>query len=184
MTTDPDNVLVAVSGAVFRGLTSATAPTTPVGAPTGFTDLGYIGEDGVEITLPGEGDVTRFKAWGGGTVRVSREVSEDNPTWAFVMMETNLESVETYFGVEVTQTADFGSLAYKVSNRTASSYVVDAVDGSELIRDYIPKGVVTEVVAHKLSSGEVIGYGVTVEGELDGDLDYNFKRWMTSLASS
>jgi hypothetical protein len=97
------------------------------------------------------------------------------------MLETKLETVETYFGVTVTQTATEGSFEYSVTNRDHFSYVVDVVDGAELIRDYIPYGVVTEVGSHTLSNGDPIGYEVTVEGERDPVKNYNFKRWATAL---
>ena len=182
MVLDASKARVAVTGGVFRGLTSATAPTGTAGAPTGFTDLGYINEDGVEIELPDSGDVTPVKAWQNGvTVRTIRVPGDDNPTWTFTMMETKLETIETYFGVTVTQTATEGSFEYRVTSRGASSYIVDAVDGAELQRDYIPRGVVSSVGAHTLSNGEVTGYQVTVDGELDAVKNYNFKRWSTAL---
>lgn len=182
MALDASKVRVAVTGAVHKGPTTATAPVGTAGAPVGFTDLGYIGEDGVEIELPGVGDSTPIKAWQNGTtVRTIRTASEDKPTWHFTMLETTLATVETYFGVTVTQTATEGSFEYVVQDRGHESYIVDAVDGAELMRDYIPHGVVTEVGPHLLSNGEASGYEVTVEGDLDPELNYNFKRWATAL---
>lgn len=182
MALDADNVRVAVTGAVFSGLTSAAAPTGTAGAPTGFTDLGFISEDGVEIELPDAGDSTPIKAWQNGTtVRTIRTPSEDNPTWHFTMIETKIETVEEYFGVTVTSGATEGSFEFDNSVRPYKSYVVDAIDGAELLRDYIPKGIVTSVGAHTLSNGDPIGYEVTVEGELNSTLGYNFKRWATAL---
>lgn len=182
MANNTDNVRVAVTGAISKGATTEAAPTGTSGAVTGFVDLGYIGEDGVEITLPDSGDATPIKAWGGDTVRVVRTPSDDNPSWAFTMLETNLTTVETYFGVTVTQTATEGSFEYTVAARDHNSYVIDAIDGAELIRDYIPYGIVTAVEAHTLATGEAIGYGVTIEGEL-GAAGFNFKRWSTALKS-
>ena len=181
--TDATKVRVAVTGAIFKGPTTATAPTGTSGAPdAAFTDLGFISEDGVEISLPGSGDSTPIKAWQDGTtVRVIRTPSEDNPTWAFKMLETTLATVETYFGVTVDQTATEGSFEYEVTNREHHSYIVDTIDGAELIRDYIPYGIVTEVESITLANGEAIGYGVTVEGERDPVLGFNFKRWATAL---
>lgn len=182
MATDATKARSWLSGAVFKGLTSATAPTGTSGAPTGFTDLGFLSEDGVDIEIPGTGDSTPIKAWQNGTtVRTVRTPSEDNPSWKFTMLETSLATVETYFGVTVTQTATEGSFAYTVSNRGYNSYIIDGIDGAELQRDYVPKGIVTDVEAHKLANGEVTGYGVTVEGELDPVKGYNFKRWATAL---
>ena len=179
---DASKVRVAVTGGVFRGPTTATAPTGTSGAPTGLTDLGFISEDGVEISLPGAGDSSPIKAWQGGTtVRTIRTPSDEVPTWHFIMLETSIKTVETYFGVTVTSTATEGSFEYTVADREHSSYVVDVVDGAELIRDYIPYGVVTEVGSHKLSNGEAIGYEVTVAGDLDPTKKYNFKRFATAL---
>lgn len=182
---DATKVRVAVTGAVFKGPTSATAPTGTSGSPdAAFVDLGFISEDGVEISLPGSGDSTPIKAWQDGTtVRVIRTPSEDNPTWKFKMLETTKATVEEYFGVTVTQTATEGSFEYEVTNREHGAYIVDVVDGAELIRDYVPYGIVTEVESITLATGEAIGYGVTVEGERHPTLGYNFKRWATALKS-
>ena len=184
MAADAAKVRVAVTGAVYKGLTSAAAPAGTAGAPTGFTDLGYISEDGVEISLPGVGDSTPIKAWQSGTtVRTIRTPSEDKPSWHFTMIETSLDTIELYFGVTVTQTATEGSFEYTVADRAPVSLVVDAIDGAELIRDYVPNAVVTDVGAHTLSNGDPIGYEVTVEGDLDPVKNYNFKRWATALKS-
>lgn len=182
MTTDAGNVRVAVTGAVYKGAYAATAPTGTSGAPASHTDLGYISEDGVEISLPGVGDSTPIKAWQGGTtVRTIRTPSDDKPSWQFTMIETSIETVELYFGVTVTDGATEGSFTYTVTDRDPFSLVVDVVDGAELIRDYVPNAVVTGVEAHKLANSEEIAYGVTVEGDLDPTKNYNFKRWATAL---
>lgn len=182
MATDASKVRVAVTGAIFKGPTSMTAPTGTSGAPAGATDLGFVGEDGIEIGLPDAGQATPIKAWQNGTtVRTIRTPSEDNPSWKFVMLETKKETVETYFGVTITQTATEGSFEYSVTSRDHHAYVVDVVDGAELIRDYVPYGVVTSVGPHTLANGSPIGYEVTVEGERDPVLNYNFKRWATAL---
>lgn len=186
MATDATNVRVAVTGALFKGPTTATAPVDEATAPdAAFLDLGYLGEDGIEISLPGAGDATPIKAWQDGTtVRVVRTPSEDNPTYAFVMIEDKKETVETYFGVTITQTVTNGTFEYEVTNRDHHSYIVDVVDGAELIRDYLPYAVVTEVQSITLANSSAIAYGVTVEAERDPSLGYNFKRWSTSLKTA
>lgn len=178
------NVRVAVTGAVSKGLTSATAPTGTAATLTGFTDLGGISEDGVALSLPDNGDSTPLKIWqNGATVRTVRATSEDLPTLAFTMVETSLDSIETYFGVTVTQTLTEGSFEYVVQNRTADSYVLDVIDGSELIRLYIPQGVVSSVGEVSLTNADAIGWQVTIECELNSTAGYNFKTWMTALKS-
>jgi len=182
MAADASKVRVAVTGAVYKGPTTATAPTGTAGAPTGFTDLGYISEDGVEVDLPGVGDSTPIKAWQNGTtVRTIRTASEDKPSWHFTMLETSLATIETYFGVTVTQTATEGSFEYRVQDRAPISLIVDAIDGAQLRRDYVPNAVVTEVGTHTLSNGDASGYEVTIEGDLDSVKNYNFKSWNTAL---
>lgn len=183
MTATASQVRVAVTGAVSKGPTSATAPTGTSGTLTGFEDLGFISEDGVEITMPDAGDSTPIKAWQDGTtVRTIRTPTEDNPTWHFTMLETSIATIETYFGVTVTSTVTEGSFEFVASaTKPFASYVVDVIDGSELIRDYIPKGVVTSVGAQTLSNGAPVGYEVTIEGELDSTKGYNFTRWATAL---
>lgn len=187
MTLDASKVRVAVTGAVFRGTTSMTAPTGTSGAPSGgsVADLGYINEDGVEIELPDAGDSTPIKAWQNGTtVRTIRTPTEDLPTWHFTMMETKKETIETYFGVTVTQGVSEGSFEYVASAaRPVNSYVIDAVDGVELLRDYIPRGVVASVGGHTLANEEPTTWEVTIEAEFDSVKGYNFKRWATALKS-
>lgn len=180
---DSTNAFVAVTGGVLKGATTAAVPTGTAGASTGFSDLGFIGDSGVEIELPDAGDATPLKAWQNGTtVRTIRTASEDNPTWTFTMLETSKATVETYFGVTVTTGATEGSFEFSASAaRAVASYIVDAVDGAELQRDYIPRGVVASVSSHVLANGEVSGYEVTIEGELDTVKGYNFKRWATQL---
>lgn len=177
---DATNVRVAVSGAVFRGVT--TAPTGTSGAPAGAVDLGFISEDGVEISLPDAGDSTPIRAWQDNTtVRTIRTPSDDNPSWQFTMIETSIDTIETYFGVTVTSSVSEGEFEFEVTNRDHEGYVIDAIDGAELMRDYIPHGIVTTVGSHTLANSEATAYEVTIEGERDPVLGYNFKRFATAL---
>lgn len=180
---DSSKVRVAVTGAISKGLLSATAPTSASAPATGFTDLGYIGEDGVTYAAAGEGDSTPIVAWqGGATVRTIRSPSDENPSWNFVMLETKLETIETYFGVTVTQSASEGTYTIDTSAvRAYASYVLDVVDGAELIRVYIPRGIVTEVGDITYANGEAVGYEVTIEAERSGSLGYNAKTFATAL---
>ena len=184
MAVDASKVRVAVTGAVMKGATTAAAPTGTSGTTTGFVDLGGISTDGVEIELPSAGDSEVIRVWQNNMiVRTIRTPDDESPTWKFTMMETKKETVETYFGVTITQTATEGSFEWKNDARTPSSYIVDAIDGLELIRDYIPNGVVTEVESHTFQSQDATGYTVTVAGDFAATKNYNFKRWSTALKS-
>ena len=182
MAVDATKVRVAVTGALSKGLTSATAPTGTASALTGFADVGGISEDGVALALNDEGDSTPIKVWqDGATVRTIRTTGDDNPQLTVVLMETSLASIETYFNVTVTQTATEGSFEFKTKVRTPSAYVLDVIDAAELIRIYAPRGVVASVEEITFANTEAIGYGVTIDCELDGAKGYNFKTWMTAL---
>ena len=184
MAVDATKVRVAITGALSKGLTSATAPTGTASALTGFSDLGGISEDGVTLALNDEGDSTPLKVWqDGATVRTLRSTSEDNPTITCTLVETSVATIETYFGVAVTQTVTEGSFEFTSTLRDPASYVLDVVDGAELIRLYVPRGVVSSVGEITLANTEAIGYEVTIELERDTTLGYNFKSWMTALHS-
>lgn len=184
MAVDATKVRVAITGAISKGALGAAAPTSEASALAGHTDLGGISEDGVSLALNDEGDSTPIKLWQDGrTARTLRSTSEDNPTLSFAMVETSKATIETYFGVTVTQTVSNGTFKFKSATRTAASYVLDVIDGSELIRVYVPRGVVASVEEISLTNTDAVAYGVTLELEYDATLDANFQSWMTALKS-
>ena len=175
------DIRVAVSGAVFKG---ASAPPTGTGtAPTGAVDLGGISDDGVQLQIPGEGDSTPIKLWDGSTARTIRTPYEDSPTWQVTFLESSKDVVETYFGVTITPGASDGSFTYKVTNRDHDNFTFDYIDGTVLTRDYVPYGIVTDVDAQTLANTDAVRYTVTIAGELDPTLDYNFTRFSTAWKS-
>jgi hypothetical protein len=179
-----ENVRVAVTGVVSKGVLATAAPTSAASAlAVGFKDLGLIGEDGVSYTAAGAGDSTPIKAWQNGmTVRTIRSLTEDLPRWTFTLLETKLEVIEAYFGATVTQAVADGTWNIDTSvARVADSWVIDVVDAAELIRTYVPRGVVIEVGDLVYANAEPIGYEVTIEGERNSTLGYNAKSWATAL---
>lgn len=186
MATDASKVRVAVTGAVyFDAANSATAPTGTSSATTGFTDLGYISEDGVVLGMPDAGDTTSIKAWqNSATVRVLRSAPDDNPTLQLTLLETSLASIQTAFGVTVTQTATEGNFVINTNTaRTAGRLVFDVIDGAELIRGYAPKAVVSSIGEINLTSTDAIGYELTFDLNFDQTLGGNVKVWATALKS-
>lgn len=178
-----DAVRVAVTGAVLYGPYGTTAPTGTGGTTTGHTDLGYVTEDGVTVTLPGAGDATPIKAWqNGATVRTIRATTEDNPTIEFVLMETTIDAVEAALGVTVTDTATEGHYDIDTSvTRSAGSWIVDVVDGANLIRSHAPKATPVGEVAIVYKNDEPVGYSVTLDCERDTTAGYNVRTWATDL---
>jgi hypothetical protein len=181
MATNSAKVRVAVSGEVLVGATSAAAPTGTGSATTGFTGLGYVSEDGVTETRDRSAD--DIKAWqNSDTVRTV--VTDADLTYTFTLLETKRETVELYYGTTVTQALAEGDFVVVPANTGGrKSFILDVVDGSELIRAYIPQGEVIEVGDIVYSSGEPIGYEVTVKTYRDATLGGNARVWMTALKS-
>lgn len=179
MATNSDNVRVAVSGEVLIGETSATAPTGTGGTTTGFTGLGYVSEDGVTESRDRSSD--DIKAWqNAATVRTV--VTDATLTYTFTLIETKKETVELYYGAEVTEAASEGNFVIvPASTGGRKSFIIDVVDGAELIRTYIPSGEVSEVGDKVYASGEPIGYEVTITAHNDDAISGAAKVWATAL---
>lgn len=181
MATNTANVRVAVTGAVSVGATTAAAPTGTSGTLTGFSDLGLIGPDG--ITEARGRDTNDIKAWQGGqTVRTV--VTGATLTFHFVMLETSKATVELFYGATSTGTATEGNLVVvPTSTGGRKAFLLDVIDGAELIRVYVPQGEVTEVGDRVYVNGDAIGYEVTITAYTDSGIGGAAKVWMTALKS-
>ncbi|WP_028474090.1 hypothetical protein [Nocardioides alkalitolerans] len=184
MALDSSKVRVAITGVVSVGDRTATPPTGTGSAITpAFKDVGWISDAGVTRTMPSQGEATRIPGWqNGATVRTIRSAPTENPTYKLVMLETKIEVVQFVLGVTVTSTATEGSYEIDTSKpRKHQRMVLDVIDEAELIRDFIPYGIATEIGDQVYANGAPIGWEVTVEGERDPVLGYNAKQWNTGL---
>jgi len=179
MATNSANVRVAVSGEVLVGLTTATAPTGTAGTTTGFAGLGYVSEDGVTETRDRSSDT--IKAWqNGDTVRTV--VTDSTLTYHFTLLETNAATVGLFYGTTVTSASLEGNfLIVPSSTGGRKSFILDVVDGAQLLRTYIPQGEVTEVGDVVYASGSAIGYEVTITAYPDTTLAASAKTYATAL---
>jgi hypothetical protein len=131
-----------------------------------------------------------IKAWqNAATVRTV--VTDATLTYAFTLIETKKETVELYYGTAVTQTTAHGELTIVPANTGGrKSFILDVIDGDEVIRTYIPAGEVTEVGDKVYASGEPVGYEVTITAYPDSsikDADGNdgaARQWATSLKTA
>jgi hypothetical protein len=177
--TDAANVDVAYTGAIQYAPTGSTAPVdadTPMLTPWG--GVGLISSDGVEITP--ERSVSNIVAW--QRAQIARTVvTESSIQVAFSMIETNERSLELYWGASL-NTAD-GSIEIdpgQTGGRRA--FALDYVDGEKFVRLYLPLGEVTELEAITWnSSGDPVGYGVTITGYRDDAAGYTAKYFNSSL---
>jgi len=154
---ESSNVRVAVSGAVSVAPTGTAAPVDADSALTGFTTLGYITEDGVEISPEITSD--DMKAWQNAAI-VRSAVTEEKWTAKFAVMETNKAAVELYFG----NMLETGDQEVNVGGGAGmrQSFVIDVVDGTETMRFFIAEGAVTEWEPLTFKNDEAVSWGVTV----------------------
>lgn len=178
MALDSANVRVAVTGAVSVAPSGSTAPTNASTAlDAAFKDLGYVSEDGVTETRDRTSD--KIKAWqNAATVRTV--VTDATVTYTFALIETKAETVELYYGDTVDTLT--GSIVVDPSATGGrQAFVVDVIDGTDLIRSYIPDGEITEVGDQVYASGEPIGYEVTITCYFDDTLGGSVKKFYSSL---
>lgn len=166
-----------IGGAVAFGATSLTLPTDAKTAlVTGFTNLGYISEDGLTNTQDRSSD--DIKAWGGDIVLTLQ--TEKTDTFQFTLIESlSVDVLKAYFGDDnVTGTLANGiTITANGDELPEKAWVIDMVmRGGALKRVVIPNGRVTTTDEITYTDGEVVGYGVTVTAYPDasGNTHYEY----------
>jgi hypothetical protein len=174
-----ENVRVAVTGAWYVGPTTATAPTSATSQlPVTMADLGYLSEDGLTETR--DRSTNQIRAWQNSAL-VRENVTESSIQYTGTLIETKRETVEAYYGTAVAADGSIKIDPGKTGGR--KSYVVDVIDGDDLIRIWVPSGEVTEVGDQVYANGEPIGYEITVTGysvTIDGET-YSAVKWYSAL---
>ena len=101
-------VRVAVSGSINLAPVGTALPTSTTGSlNAAFKPLGYLSEDGLEESI--EVSREQVRAWqNAATVR--EVVTEAKLTYAGVLIETTVATVEAYYATTVTQTATHGAV--------------------------------------------------------------------------
>lgn len=151
-----DNVMVGITGAVYSGPTSATGPTASDSTLVGFAELGYVSDAGVEFTI--DKSTNQIRAWQNADL-VRETITEATATYKFSLLESNEDVIETYFGATMAS----GKIALNPSSTGGrKSFVIDVVDGTKVIRHYIPSGEILAVEAQTWANGEPVQYGVTI----------------------
>ncbi len=152
-----------INSAVWVAPVGTTAPTAPTTSPgVGWTELGWLGEDGVSEAR--EVDTDTKKAWQGGvTVRTVR--SGDLRRFTFMAMETNATTVGLVRPGSTPETAD-GVTTTEVKAYTGMdkrAWIIDTRDGDIATRKVIPSGEVVEMGEIVHNSTDVTTYELTVE---------------------
>jgi hypothetical protein len=162
MALSAENVVVGITGKVYVGATSATAPTASTSTLTGFSELGYVSADGIEFAT--DKSTNQIRAWQNSDL-VREVVTEGTVTYKFTLLETNQDVIEAYFGSTMVD----GKIALNpVATGGRKSFVLDVVDGAKAIRHYVPAGEILAIEAQTFVNGEAIAYGVTVTAYASG----------------
>lgn len=170
----------AIGGSVHRAPAGTTAPTDATSTLTGFTDLGYISEDGVKNSYDRTNE--EIKAWGGDTVL---EVSTDfSDTWTMTFIEAlNPEVLKVVYGDENVS----GSLAAGLSVQANDDVYAEAVwvidmilSGNTLKRVVLPAAQVSEIGDIVYVDGGAVGYEVTLSAHKDSN-GYNHYEYLKTV---
>jgi hypothetical protein len=149
---DAANVLVGADGGVNFAPSGTTIPTTVEGALDGaFTDLGFVSDDGLTEAIGTS--TNQIKNWKGDTVREVQ--TEHTVTYKFVLIETNDDSEEVFYG-------DDPANGIEAVQGTRGRWVFDIFDGDIPIRVVVPDGQVTERGDVVYKNDQAIAYDITV----------------------
>lgn len=177
-------VRVGVDGVVSSAPLGTAAPTAVDSAlNVAFKDLGYVSEDGV--TESNTTSTEKVRAWQGNAV-VRTLITEGETTYSFTLIQTNAQTLSEYYGLETADIdTDEGSFVTSATvNRPRRAYVIDVIDGDELIRKFIPDGQVTEVGDQVFQNGAPIGYEVTVTAYDNSTLGGSVKHFFSALVTA
>lgn len=176
-------VRVGVDGVVSSAPLATAAPTA-VGSAlnVAFKDLGYVSEDGV--TESNTTTTEKVRAWQGNAV-VRTLITEGETTFTFTLIQTNADTLSEYYGLGAGAiTGASGSFSSSATvSRPRRSYVIDVIDGSNLIRKYIPDGQVTEVGDQVFQNGAPIGYEITITAYDNTGIGGSVKHFFSALVS-
>lgn len=163
------NVRTPISGAVYVGATTVTAPTDSGTAPAvGFTDLGYVSDQGVTESLSQTSKI--IKDWFGTTLR--RVVTDGEYSIKLTLIERSQGVLEAYYGATATTGATEGSINVDpTATGGEQSFIIDYIDGSEVKRIYVATGEITERGDLSSVKGDAEGYAITITAYPDSNGD-------------
>lgn len=164
-----------VSGAAWVGPTTATLPTDVDASLTGFTELGYISEDG--LTNSNSMESTGIKDWGGTTV-LNVQTGKDD-IFKFKLLEVlNPEALKVVYGAD-NVTVNGTKVTVKANSEPLDDFawIFDIMlrDGA-LKRIVIPFGTITELGDIVYVGNGATGFDITLGATPDsnGNTHYEY----------
>ncbi|WP_171110636.1 MULTISPECIES: phage tail protein [unclassified Streptomyces] len=163
-----DEVRVAISGELLsapRGTAAPTNASDPL--DPAFKGHGYVSEDGV--TENWDDSTDNIVAWQNAvTVRAAR--TESTLTLACTLIQTRGSNLEFFYpGSQVEANGGEWKIDVKPPTSDPRAFVLNVLDGTDLIRIYVGNAELTERGEVMYQNGEPIGYPVTVTAYPDDD---------------
>lgn len=154
------------SSAVYVAAKGTTGPTTLAAPGAGFTEIGWISEDG--LTRGRAQDATSFRAWQGAQV-VRRKITSTEDTFSFQALEENVVTHGLVYRGQV-PTVAAGVATTTVTNQSVvddRAWVIDLVDGDVTKRFVIPSGSYEQSGDETYSNGDMTVYEftITIQGD-------------------
>ncbi|MGZ4530729.1 MAG: phage tail tube protein [Mycobacteriaceae bacterium] len=153
------------ASAVYVAPKGTTGPTTLAAPGVGFTEVGWLSEDGVDFDR--STDRTTYRGFQGAAVVKVKTVSVED-TFKFVCLEETATTLGLAFA-GVTPTTATGVDTFAITNQAKSderAWVVDLIDGTVTKRYVVPAGnaELTGTIAHKNSDMTMYEFTVTING--------------------
>lgn len=161
------SVRVGVTGSIALAPENTVDPgdaTSALIAP--WISVGYISEDGVTEANTLESD--DIKAWQNAET-VRKVITSQETTYGFTMIETNAEALGLFYGKTVAPS----DVSHVIGGDIGGKYAVclTIVDGTEVIRRWVPSAEVTERGEVTFGSTDALGYEVTMTAYPVSDVD-------------
>jgi hypothetical protein len=170
MAKNPDNARIygGEDSGVYVAPKGTTGPTG-LAAPTGFTELGWLSEDG--ISFERSEDVTTHRAFQGATI-IRRAKTSVEDTFTFQCLEETATVLGLYYAGQepvVSGTGESAIATITVKEQTKvdeRAFVVDLYDGDVHKRYVIPRASIgVGSIAHSNSDITVYEFTCTIQGD-------------------
>jgi hypothetical protein len=157
--------LAASGGSFYRAELGTPLPEDALEElDAGFADHGWMGDDGFKFAP--KRDVTKHKAFGGETVKVTQDNYEC--TVKVTIYEQNIDTLKTIFGDDNVEVSfDSGHAQYRIDwdddMLPRSSFVVRFIDGEKTGLHVIEEGQVIEIDEIEYVHDQIAKFTLTIE---------------------
>lgn len=165
-----------ITGAIYYAPDGTTLPTDATSELTGFTNLGYVSEDGVTNSNSITSDT--IKAWGGDIVQTSQ--TEKTDTYQLTLIQAlNTDVLKAIYGdSNVTGTLESG-IVVKANTKEipTACWVIDMILAENTLkRIVIPRGKISELGDIVYKDSDPIGYQPTINAlpDTEGNTHYEY----------